>query len=60
MKVGDLVKMKYDMWWKLRSRKHFVTDVATVIDVPSYNTIQVLLPDGSVKRGLVENWQAIA
>ena len=59
MKVGDLVQMKYEMWWKLRSRKHFVSDVGAVVNIPSYNIIEVLLPGGTVKRGLVENWQVV-
>tara|TARA_B100001123_G_scaffold51154_1_gene52872 strand:- start:8433 stop:8618 length:186 start_codon:yes stop_codon:yes gene_type:complete len=59
VKVGDLVKMKYEMWWKLRSRKYFVSDIGTVVNKPSYNIIEVLLPDGSLKNGLVENWEVI-
>ena len=58
MKVGDLVKMKYEMWWKLRSRKNFVTDIALVLE-QEYNAVKVMLPNGLVKLGLVENWKVI-
>jgi hypothetical protein len=59
MKVGDLVKMKYEMWWKLRSRKDYVADVALVLE-QTHNAVKVMLPNGLVKRGLIECWEVIS
>ena len=58
MNVGDLVKMKYEMWWKLRSRKDFVTDIGIVLET-AYNAVKVMLPNGLVKRDLAECWEVI-
>jgi hypothetical protein len=59
MKVGDLVKMKYEMWWKLRSRKDFVDSPAIVLE-QAHNAVKVLLPSGLVKRDLIEHWEVIS
>ena len=58
MKAGDLVKMKYEMWWKLRSRKDFV-NTPTIVLEQVHNTVKILLPNGLVKRDLVECWEVI-
>ena len=58
MKVGDLVKMKYEMWWKLRSRKDFEHNVGIVLE-RAHNAVKVMLPNGCVKRDLVECWEII-
>ena len=59
MKVGDLVKMKYEMWWKLRSRKNFVGDTALVLE-QTHNAVKILLSNGLVKRDLIECWEVIS
>jgi len=59
VKVGDLVKMKYEMWWKLRSRKDYVTDVALVLE-QTHDAVKVMLPNGIVKRDLIECWEVIS
>jgi len=59
MKVGDLVKMKYEMWWKLRSRKDFVTGAGIVLE-QAHNAVKVMLPNGLVKRDLIECWEVIS
>ena len=58
MKVGDLVKMKYEMWWKLRSRKDYVSDPAIVLE-QAHNAVKVLLSNGLVKRDLMECWEVV-
>ena len=58
MKVGDLVKMKYEMWWKLRSRKDYVSDVAIVLETV-HNAVKVMLPNGTVKHDLTECWEVV-
>ena len=58
MKVGDLVKMKYEMWWKLRSRKDYTNSAGIVLE-RGYNDVRVMLPGGQVRRGLAENWEVI-
>ena len=60
MKVGNMVRMKYEMWWKLKSRKDFVSDVGVVIDKPSYNIVEVMLPGGRIKVDLAESWEIVA
>jgi len=59
MKVGDLVKMKYEMWWKLRSRKDYVADVAIVLEAV-HNAVKVMLPNGCVKHDLIECWEVVS
>ena len=59
MKVGDLVKMKYEMWWKLRSRKDYVSDVGIVLETV-HNAVKVMLPSGLVKRDLTEHWEVVS
>ena len=59
MKVGDLVKMKYAMWWNHRPRKDYVSDVGIVLET-AHNAINVMLPNGLVKRDLIECWEVIS
>ena len=60
MKVGDLVKMKYDMWWKVRNRKKdYIDDISIVLET-AYNAVKVVLPSGLVKRDLIEHWEVIS
>ena len=58
MKTGDLVKMKYEMWWTLQSRKDFVDTPAIVLE-QTHNVVKVLLSNGLVKHDLVECWEVI-
>jgi hypothetical protein len=59
MKVGDLVKMKYEMWWKVRDRKlDFVDDCGIVYGIAGKG-IKVLMPDSTIKLGLVDHWEVI-
>lgn len=59
MKAGDLVKMKYEMWWKLRSRKDYMSDFGIVLETV-HNAVKVMLPSGLVKRDLIEHWEVIS
>ena len=58
MKVGDLVKMKYVMWWMLQSRKDFVHEPALVV-ATDFNCIILLLSNGQVIRNLAEHYEVI-
>ena len=58
MKTGDLVKMKYEMRWKLRSRKDYVPDLAIVLE-RAHNAVKVMLPNGLMKRDLAECWEVV-
>ena len=58
IKKGDLVKMKYIMWWMLQSRKYFVREPALVLKV-DYNCVELLLSDGRFIRNLMEHWEAV-
>ncbi len=59
MKVGDLVKMKYEMWWKLRSRKDYSDQVGIVIE-RAYTAIKVMESSGKIRTSLVENYEVIS
>jgi len=51
MKAGDLVRMKYAMFWMLKSNRnvHYREDVATVITTGSH-IMEVMWPDGRIDR----------
>ena len=59
MKAGDLVKMKYIMWWMLQSRKDFTKEVRIVVE-KDYNAVNLLCSDGVVRRDLVDHWEVIS
>ena len=59
MKVGDLVQMKYVMWWMLQDRKNFTKEVALVTEI-DYNCLQLLFPDGMIKRNLAEHYEVVS
>ena len=63
MKVGDLVKMKYEMWWKVRNlgnpgRKEH-TDQCGIVYSIAGKGIKVLMPDGCIKIGLMEYYDIV-
>lgn len=59
MKVGDLVRMKYEMWWKVRNRdKDFTEDVGIVYGIAGRG-IKVFMPNGKIKVGLIEHWDVL-
>ena len=58
MKVGDLVKMKYEMWWKLQSRKNYTHDIGIIYEIHGKG-VKVLMPDGTIKLGLVDHYDVI-
>jgi hypothetical protein len=58
VKVGDLVKMKEIMWWRLADRKDFTKEVALVTEI-DYNCLQLLFPDSVIKRNLAEHWEVV-
>ena len=57
MKPGDLVKMKFTMWWTAR-RKDFIKGPAIVVS-RAHNAIKLLLPDGNIKTDVIQNWEVI-
>ena len=60
MKVGDLVKMKYAMWWKVRDRKKHYTDQTGVVYSIHARGLKVLMPDGKIKVGLIDHWEVVS
>ena len=65
MKIGDLVKMKYEMWWKIRnlgnpgsSRKDYTDHLGIVYSIHAKG-IKVLMPDGNIKVSLVDYWEVV-
>ena len=65
MKVGDLVKMKYEMWWKLRdsnpsqNRHRAYTDQPGIVYGIAGRGIKVLMPDNTIKVGLIDQWEVV-
>ena len=51
MKAGDLVKMKYVMFWHLKGNRHiqYREDIATVITTGTH-MMEVLWPDGRIDK----------
>ncbi len=59
MKVGDLVKMKYEMWWKVRNRrKNYTADVGIVYSLAG-KALKVLLSADTIKVGLIDEWEVV-
>ena len=64
MKVGDLVKMKYEMWWKIRnyhgkSRSKDYTAQCGIVYGVAGNGIKILMPDNTIKTGLADHWEKV-
>jgi hypothetical protein len=60
MNTGDLVKMKYEMWWKVRNRKaDYISTHALVID-RARNAIKLLHADGNIKCSLADQWEVVS
>jgi hypothetical protein len=60
MKIGDLVRMKHEMWWKVRSRAKDYTDQIGIVYSSRGKGIKVAMPDNSIKLGLVDNWEVVS
>ena len=65
MKVGDLVRMKYEMWWKIRTSNPTLNPHRAYTDQPGivYSVagkgIKVLMPNGKMKVGLIDHYEII-
>ena len=59
MKSGDLVKMKFIMWWMLQDRKDFTEEVRIVLE-KDYNAVKLLCSDGMVRCSLADHWEVIS
>ncbi len=63
MKPGDLVKMKYEMWWKVRNMgnpaRHSYTDQCGIVYSVAGKGIKVLMPDGKIKIGLIDHYDIV-
>ena len=63
MKPGDLVKMKYEMWWKVRNMgnpaRGSYTDQCGIVYSVAGKGIKVLMPDGKIKIGLIDHYDIV-
>ena len=59
MRVGDLVKMKYAMWWRIRDRKEYTEETGIVLSI-DYNAIKVILNSGEKKCSLTDHWEVVS
>ena len=61
MKVGDLVRMKNETWavtTAKRARPDHVEDLGLIYSMAGKG-LKVLMPDGSIKVGLVYHWDVV-
>ena len=58
-KVGDLVKMKFDSWWRVRSRARDYTHECGIVYGTHGHAIKVLMHDNSIRTGLIDHWEII-
>ena len=61
MKVGDLVKMKYEMWWRSNPENphRAYTDQPGIVYDLAGKGVKVLMPDGTIKVSLIDYWDLI-
>jgi len=64
MKVGDLVKMKYEMCRKIRnspgkSRSNDYTDQYGIVYGIAGKGLKILMPDNTIKLGLIKHWDIV-
>ena len=59
MKVGDLVKMKYEGWWNPNLRRKDYTSAYGVIYGIAGRGLKVLMPDNTIKLGLTDHWEIV-
>jgi len=59
LQIGDLVKMKYEMWWKVRNRKKDYTDECGIVYNIAGKGLKVLMSDNSIKLGLIDHWEVV-
>ena len=58
MKVGDLIKMKHEMWWRLDQRKNY-TDECGIVYAIAGKGVKIFMPDNSIKVSLADYWEII-
>ena len=59
MKVGDLVKMKYEMWWNPNLRRKDYTNACGIVYGIAGQGIKVLMPNNTLKVGLLNQWEVV-
>ena len=59
MKVGDLVKMKHESWWNTNLRRKDYTDACGIVYGSAGKGIKVLMPDSTIKLGLIDHWEIL-
>ncbi len=63
MKVGDLVKMKYEMWWKVRNlgnpAKTKYSDQCGIVYGIAGRGVKVLMPCGKIQVGLINHYDIV-
>ena len=61
IRVGDLVRMKYVMFWMLKTNREYSYSERAVMVVELINAIsmRILCPDGTIQRGMLEHYEVI-
>jgi len=58
IEVGDMVKMKYMMFWMLKTQPgKYTDDTAIVIERINTMSMRVMFDSGRIVRDLVEHWE---
>ena len=58
--IGDIVKMKYIMFWQLKNQPgKYTEDTAIVIERLNTVSMRVMFESGNIMRDLVEHWEVV-
>ena len=61
MRIGDLVRMKYEAWALMKARKARTENqenIGIVYDIAGKG-LKVLMPTGEIKVGLTTQWETL-
>ena len=57
--VGDMVKMKYMMFWMLKNDPGKYTESTALVIEKDANWIRIIFAQGEIRRDLEEHWEVI-
>lgn len=59
MKVGDLVRMRYESWWSVDLQRRDYTDECGIVYGIAGKGVKVLMPGGKIKVGLIDHYEVV-
>ena len=57
--IGDIVKMKYIMFWQLKNQPGKYTESTALVIEKEANWVRVIFEQGEVRRDLTEHWDVV-